>query len=78
MKLTQRRIEILECPAGKKDVLVFDDAQSGLGVRVTAGADKGSLAKKSFLAQYRHAGQKRRIPLGSCSAISLAAARDAV
>jgi integrase len=78
MKLTQRRIEELECPAGRRDTMVFDDEQSGLGVRVTAGAVKGSLAKKSFLAQYRHAGRKRRIPLGSCSAISLAGARDAV
>ena len=78
MKLTQRRIEDLECPAGRRDKMVFDDEQTGLGVRVTAGADKGSLAKKSFLAQYRHAGQKRRVPLGSCSAISLASARDAV
>jgi integrase len=72
MKLTHRRIETLECPAGKKDVLVFDDEQTGLGVRVTAGGGK------SFLAQYGHGGEKRRIPLGSCSAISLASARDAV
>ncbi len=72
MKLTQRRIETLECPAGKKDILVFDDEQTGLGVRVTAGGGK------SFLAQYRHEGEKRRVPLGSCSAISLASARDAV
>jgi integrase len=72
MKLTQRRIETLECPAGKKDILVFDDEQTGLGVRVTSGGGK------SFLAQYRHAGEKRRIPLGSCTAISLASARDAV
>jgi integrase len=72
MKLTQRRIETIRCPAGKKDILVFDDEQKGLGVRVTAGGGK------SFLAQYRHAGVKRRIPLGSCSAISLADARSAV
>ena len=72
MKLTQRRIETLKCPAGKKDMLVFDGEQAGLGVRVTAGGGK------SFLAQYRHAGEKRRIPLGSCSAISLGGAREAV
>ena len=71
MKLTERRIESLQCPAGKKDVMVFDDEQSGLGVRVTAGGGK------SFLVQYRHAGKKRRVPLGSCSAISLASARKA-
>jgi integrase len=72
VKLTQRKIEALECPAGKKDALVFDDEQTGLGVRVTASG------AKSYLAQYTFAGAKRRIPLGSCSAISLAAARDAV
>src|SRR5271167_2048784 len=72
MKLTQRKIDTLECPAGKKDALVFDDEQAGLGVRVSASGGK------RFLAQYTFAGSKRRIALGSCSAISLAAARDAV
>jgi integrase len=77
MKLTQRRIEDLLCPAGKKDVLVFDEEQPGLGVRVTKRAQKGSLSGKSYLAQYTVASQKRRVPLGQCAAIPLAAARDA-
>jgi integrase len=72
VKLTQRRVEALECPAGKKDALVFDDKQRGLGVRVTTGGGK------TYVAQYNFAGSKRRVPLGSCSAISLAAAREAV
>jgi integrase len=72
MKLTQRRIEALECPNGKKDILVFDEEQAGLGCRVTAGGGK------SYIAQYRFAGEKRRIPLGSASAVSLATAREAV
>jgi integrase len=72
VKLTQRRIETLECPAGKKDAFVFDDEQRGLGVRITSGGGK------SYVAQYTFAGSKRRVPLGSCSAISLAAAREAV
>ena len=72
MKLTQRRIDDLQCPPGKKDALVFHGGQRGLGVRVTAGGGK------TYLAQYTIAGSKRRIPLGSCSAISLAAAREAV
>ena len=71
MKLTTRRIESLTCPADTKDALFFDDEQRGLGVRVTASGSK------SYLAQYTLGGQKRRIPLGSCSAISLAAARGA-
>jgi integrase len=70
LKLTIRRIEELRCPAGKRDALVFDDEQRGLGVRVT-------VSGKSYLCQYTLHGVKRRIPLGSCLAISLADARDA-
>ena len=62
----------MDCPEGKRDVLVFDGEQRGLGVRVTASGSK------TYLAQYNWRGQKRRIPLGSCSALSLAKARDAV
>src|SRR5262249_2510871 len=72
MKLTQNRVASLRCPPGKKDKLVFDDEQRGLGVRVTA---KGG---KTYLAQYTWQGQKRRIPLGSCASVSLAKAREAV
>jgi integrase len=72
MRLTQRRIEELGCPAGRKDRLVFDDEQRGLGVRVTAAGGK------TFLAQYTVGSRKRRIPLGSTAAISLADARRAV
>jgi integrase len=72
MKLTLARIGNLKCPDGKRDMLVFDDEQRGLGVRVTAGGSK------TYLAQYNWHGRKRRIPLGSCSGVSLAKARDAV
>ena len=68
MKLTEDRITKLECPAGKKDVLVFDDVQRGLAVRVT------SSGGKTYLAQYTFGGSKRRIPLG---APTLALARSA-
>src|SRR5271166_704362 len=56
---------------GDRAALFVDaiDEQRGLGVRVTAGGGK------SFLVQYRHAGEKRRMPLGSCAAVSLAKAR---
>jgi integrase len=72
MKLTLNRIDGLKCPEGKRDMLVFDDEQRGLGVRVTASGGK------TYLAQYNWHGQKRRIPLGNCNAVSLAKARDAV
>ena len=40
MKLTQRKIEGIKCPAGKKDVLLFDDQQRGLAVRVAAAGEE--------------------------------------
>ncbi len=70
-KLTERSIERLTCPTGRKDALVFDAQQQGLGVRVMAGGSK------SYFAQYTVAGQRRRVPLGNVDAISLAAARSA-
>lgn len=71
MKLTERTIDSLTCPAGRRDRMAFDDKQAGLGVRVTANGGK------TYLAQYTRGGVKRRVPLGSCAAISLAQAREA-
>jgi integrase len=68
MKLTEDRVLKLECPAGKKDVLVFDEVQRGLAVRVAASG------RKTFLAQYTFGGSKRRVPL---KATTLALARSA-
>ena len=70
MRLTERTIAALRCPPGRRDRIVFDERQAGLGVRVTASG------RKNYLAQYTLAGAKRRMPLGSCAGISLAAARE--
>jgi integrase len=70
-KLTERSIERLVCPAGIKDRLVFDAEQRGLAVRVLASG------AKSYMVQYSIGRQKRRVPLGSVQAISLAKAREA-
>jgi hypothetical protein len=72
MRLTMEFLESLRCPEGRRDKMVFDDKQTGLGVRVT------SSGRKTYLAQYTRAGVRRRIPLGSSSAISLDDAREAV
>jgi hypothetical protein len=72
MRLTMEFLESLRCPEGRRDKMVFDDKQVGLGVRVT------SSGRKTYLAQYTRAGVRRRIPLGSSSAISLDDAREAV
>jgi integrase len=71
MRLTERKIEQLAPESGRKDRLVFDDAQRGLAVRVTASGGR------TYLCQYTIHGQKWRVPLGSFSAVSLAKAREA-
>jgi hypothetical protein len=54
MKLTERKIELLAVERGRKDRLVFDDAQRGLAVRVTASGGR------TYLCQYTLHGQKWR------------------
>jgi integrase len=71
MKLTERRIETLTVERGQKDRLVFDDAQRGFAVRVTASGGQ------TYLCQYTLHGQKWRVPLGACSAVALSKAREA-
>ena len=71
MRLTERKIETLTADRGQKDRLVFDDAQRGLAVRVTASGSR------TYLCQYTLNRQKWRVPLGSCSALSLSKAREA-
>jgi hypothetical protein len=71
VKLTERKIEKLATEPGHKDRLIFDDAQRGLAVRVTASGGR------TYLCQYTIHGHKWRVPLGSCSAVSLAKAREA-
>src|SRR5215472_570315 len=71
MKLTERKIERLAVEHGRKDRLVFDDAQRGLAVRVTTAGGR------TYLCQYTLHGHKWRVPLGSCSAVPLAKAREA-
>jgi integrase len=71
MKLTERKIENLATERGRKDRLVFDDGQRGLAVRVAASGGQ------TYLCQYTLHGHKWRVPLGSCSALSLSKAREA-
>src|SRR5262245_18192912 len=71
MKLTERKIETLTADRGQKDRLVFDDAQRGLAVRVTASGSR------TYLCRYTLNRQKWRVPLGSRSALSLSKAREA-
>ena len=71
MKLTEKAIDELQIEPGRRDRLVFDEVQRGLGVRITASGSK------TFLVQYTLDGTKRRVPLGHVSAITLRDARAA-
>ena len=71
MNLTERRIERLSVEGNQRDRLVFDDEQRGLAVRITAGGGR------TYLCQYTLHGQKWRVPLGACLALSLGKARQA-
>jgi len=71
MKLTERKIGKLATENGRKDRLIFDDAQRGLAVRVTESGGR------TYLCQYTLHGHKWRVPLGACSAVPLFNAREA-
>ena len=71
LKLTQRSVEEATCPAGKKDVLLFDSDTRGFGLRVTASGGK------TFLAQYQAAGAKRRVSIGAFGVLTVDQARKA-
>ena len=69
MKLTDASVSTLACPAGAKDALVFDDQLPGFGVRVTK---RGG---RTFLVQYRVAGTRRRLVLGTFGTLATEEAR---
>lgn len=73
LRFTEELVADLQCPAGQKDKLFFDDKQKGLGIRVTQAGGK------VFVAQWTDpaTGQKRREVLGASGAITLDQARKA-
>jgi integrase len=62
MKFTKKAVEALMLPEGKNDYIVFDEDMSGFGYRLRKSGDK---VNRSWVVQYRHAGQTRRITLDS-------------
>lgn len=69
MKLTQRTLGTLELPAGKNDVIYFDDDLPGFGIRIRS---RGS---RTFILQYGFGTRTRRHTLGKVTALSLSQAR---
>jgi integrase len=72
MKLTSKAVAALMLPSGKDDHIEWDDDLPGFGYRLRKSGDK---IGRSWVAQYRHAGQTRRMTLGSASVLSSEQAR---
>ena len=70
MKLDSRNVKTLIAPDGKDDVVIWDDAMPGFGVRLRGG-------NRTFLVQFRVGGQQRRARLGDVRKITLEEARKA-
>ena len=58
MKLTKATVGKLTLPAGKSELIVFDEDMPGFGLRLRAG---GSAV---WVAQYRVGAKQRRVTLG--------------
>jgi integrase len=69
VKLTQATIARLKLPAGKTDVIFFDDEIPGFGLRLRAGG------RRVWIAQYRIGSKQRRLSLGSADKVSAELAR---
>lgn len=65
MRFTKPALAALEVPAGKSEVLVWDDALPGFGYRIRAGG------KRTFIVQYRVGTKQRRDTLGAASVLTL-------
>jgi integrase len=73
MKLTAKAVNGLTLPAGKGDVIFFDDAVPGFGFRLRQGA--GGKVLRSWIVQYRRVGQTRRMLIGSAEVVGAEQAR---
>ena len=63
MRLSKPNVNKLEIPAGKSELLVFDDALKGFGVRLRLGG------KRTWVVQYRIGDKQRRVSLGTTDVI---------
>jgi len=70
MKLDSRNVKTLIAPAGKDDVVIWDDTMPGFGVRL-----RGD--NRTYLIQFRVGVQQRRESLGDIRKVKLEAARKA-
>src|SRR5271170_4271221 len=69
MRLTKANVAKLALPVGKSELLVFDDALAGFGIRLRYGG------KRTWIAQYRIGSKQRRMSLGSTETLDAEEAR---
>ena len=69
MRLTEKVADALSSPPGRSEVIAFDDALPGFGLRVRA------TGGRTWVYQYKIGSRHRRVTLGSASAIKLEQAR---
>jgi integrase len=69
MKFAQKTLATIELPAGKREVILFDDDLPGFGLRIRAGG------ARTWVYQFKIGNQHRRLTLGSATALPLVQAR---
>ena len=69
MRLTKANVAKLSLPEGKSELLVFDEALAGFGIRLRYGG------KRTWIAQYRIGSKQRRMSLGSTETLDADEAR---
>src|SRR6516164_926591 len=72
MKLDAKVVR-LELPAGKVDLIHFDDDLPGFGIRLRG----GDRVRRTWIAQYRAHGRTRRMKIGAAEKLSPEEARRA-
>jgi integrase len=70
MKFTSKSVAALQLPPGKADLVVFDDALAGFGLRLRAGGSR------SWIFQYAVKNRQRRMVVGKATALPLGKARE--
>jgi integrase len=69
MRLTRPNVARLAVPPGRTELIVFDEALPGFGVRVRLGG------KRTWIAQYRLGSKQRRVTLGTIDTLDSEEAR---
>src|SRR6516164_8226526 len=72
MKLDAKVVR-LELPAGKVDLIHFDDDLPGFGIRLRG----GDRVRRTWIAQYRAHGRTRRMKIGAAEKLTADEARKA-